>query len=61
MTQVSGEEIVQRVRQAREKMVNELGKVIIGQDNVLEQIAIALFSKGHVLLMGVPGLGKTLL
>ena len=61
MSEVSGEQIVEKVRQAREKLINELGKVIIGQDGVLEQIAIALFSRGHVLLMGVPGLGKTLL
>jgi MoxR-like ATPase len=39
----------------------ELGKVIIGQDNVIEQLAICLFAKGHALLMGVPGLAKTLL
>jgi MoxR-like ATPase len=61
MSELSGEEVVEKVKQAREKLVNELGKVIIGQDDILEQIAIALFSKGHVLLMGVPGLGKTLL
>ena len=61
MSNISGEQIVEKVRQAREKLINELGKVIIGQDEILEQIAIALFSKGHVLLMGVPGLGKTLL
>ena len=39
----------------------ELGKVIIGQDEVVEQLAICLFSRGHALLMGVPGLAKTLL
>ncbi|MCM8539435.1 MAG: MoxR family ATPase [Lentisphaeraceae bacterium] len=61
MSELSGEEIVEKVKQAREKMVNELGKVIVGQNEILEQIAIAMFSKGHVLLMGVPGLGKTLL
>ncbi|MCM8530858.1 MAG: MoxR family ATPase [Lentisphaeraceae bacterium] len=61
MSELSGEEVVEKVKQAREKLVSELGKVIIGQDEILEQIAIALFSKGHVLLMGVPGLGKTLL
>ena len=61
MSELSGEEIVEKVKKAREKMVNELGKVIVGQNDILEQIAIAMFSKGHVLLMGVPGLGKTLL
>jgi len=40
---------------------NELSKVIIGQEQVIEQLAITLFAKGHALLMGVPGLAKTLL
>ena len=61
MSDTSGEEIVEKVKNARQKMMGELEKAIIGQTDVLEQIAIALFSRGHVLLMGVPGLGKTLL
>ena len=40
---------------------DELAKVIIGQEEVVEQLAICLFSRGHALLMGVPGLAKTLL
>lgn len=40
---------------------DELGKVIIGQEDVIEKLAICLFAKGHGLLMGVPGLAKTLL
>lgn len=40
---------------------NELGKVIIGQEKVIEELAICLFARGHGLLMGVPGLAKTLL
>src|SRR5512136_1908074 len=39
----------------------ELGKIIIGQERVIEQLVIALFARGHALLMGVPGLAKTLL
>ncbi len=39
----------------------EVGKVIVGQDEVVERMAIALFAGGHTLLMGVPGLAKTLL
>ncbi|PAW71569.1 MAG: AAA family ATPase [Verrucomicrobiia bacterium Tous-C5FEB] len=39
----------------------EIGKVIIGQEQVIEQLAICLFARGHALLMGVPGLAKTLL
>ena len=40
---------------------NELSKVLLGQDDVIDNIIIAIFSGGHVLLEGVPGLGKTLL
>jgi MoxR-like ATPase len=43
------------------RMREEIGKVIIGQDEVVDQILIALFSRGHCLLVGVPGLAKTLL
>ena len=39
----------------------ELAKAIVGQDEVIEQLAICLFARGHALLMGVPGLAKTLL
>ncbi|MDE2506134.1 MAG: AAA family ATPase, partial [Planctomycetota bacterium] len=42
-------------------MVGELGKVIIGQRDVIEQILAAIFTRGHVLLVGVPGLAKTLM
>jgi len=40
---------------------DEIAKVIIGQEEVIEQLAITLFARGHALLMGVPGLAKTLL
>ena len=40
---------------------SEISKVIIGQDVVLDQILISVFSKGHCLLVGVPGLAKTLM
>src|SRR5690349_17876128 len=39
----------------------ELARIIVGQDLVIEQLAICLFARGHALLMGVPGLAKTLL
>jgi MoxR-like ATPase len=44
-----------------ERMTEQIGKVIIGQKAVVEQMLMALFSKGHCLLVGVPGLAKTLL
>lgn len=43
------------------KLKNEITKVIYGQDEVVTQVLISLFSRGHVLLIGVPGLAKTLL
>jgi len=44
-----------------QSLKNEIGKVLIGQDAVIEQVLIALLAGGHVLIEGVPGLGKTLL
>lgn len=44
-----------------EKINNEVGKVIIGQKSVLDKLLICLFSRGHCILIGVPGLAKTLL
>ena len=46
---------------AREKISAELAQVIVGQDQVIEELLISLFSQGHCLLEGVPGLAKTLL
>ncbi len=45
----------------RDSMLQEIGKVIVGQNKVIEEVLIALFSRGHCLLVGVPGLAKTLL
>src|SRR5260370_41683185 len=42
-------------------MTEQIGKVIVGQQKVIEQLLMALFSRGHCLLVGVPGLAKTLL
>src|SRR5687767_14128975 len=47
--------------QAYQAMTAEIGKVIVGQSEVIEQLLMALFSRGHCLLVGVPGLAKTLL
>jgi len=52
---------VEQLKQARERILSELRKVIVGQDEVVEQLLTALFANGHVLLVGVPGLAKTLL
>jgi MoxR-like ATPase len=45
----------------RDSMLAEVRKVIVGQDRVIEEVLIALFARGHCLLVGVPGLAKTLL
>ncbi len=54
-------DILQEFRQHRGVMQQELQKVIIGQDDVIEQIFAAIFTRGHCLLEGVPGLAKTLM
>src|SRR5437870_6727259 len=55
---------VQAVRDlavAYQRLTAEIGKVIVGQNKVIEQLLMSLFSRGHCLLVGVPGLAKTLL
>lgn len=54
------DEFLEKFRRHRELMIEELHKVIIGQDAVIEQILAAILSGGHCLLVGVPGLAKTL-
>ena len=51
----------EKVAEGRERILTELRKVIVGQDEVVEQVLIALFTGGHCLITGVPGLAKTLL
>lgn len=58
------ESLQNRLQQAStvaNNLLNEIKKVLIGQDAVIEQVLIALIARGHVLIEGVPGLGKTLL
>jgi MoxR-like ATPase len=55
------QEVIARFEKARERVLGEIGKVIIGQRDVLNQILVALFARGHCLLIGVPGLAKTLM
>ncbi|HET8564338.1 MAG TPA: MoxR family ATPase [Candidatus Binatia bacterium] len=62
-TDIRKEEIaeIEEFAAKRDSMLGEIGKVIVGQDRVIEEVLIALFAKGHCLLVGVPGLAKTLL
>jgi len=60
-TQTSDIEEVARAEATYNRIRDELSRVIVGQDEVIEQVLIAIFSRGHTLLEGVPGLAKTLL
>ena len=55
------EQAVDQLREAHQKILGELRKVIVGMDEVIDEVMIAIFSRGHALLVGVPGLAKTLL
>src|SRR6476660_5909100 len=54
-------EAIKRVQNAFKEIKKQLGRVIVGQDHVIEELLIALFSRGHCILEGVPGLAKTLM
>jgi MoxR-like ATPase len=57
-TDLSG---LRRLRQARDEIKSQISGMIVGQDVVIEQLLVCLFSRGHCILEGVPGLAKTLL
>src|ERR1051325_1585770 len=52
---------VENLKQARAAIKGELSKVIVGQEQVIDEILISIFTRSHALLVGVPGLAKTLL
>ena len=52
---------IDQLRDVYAQLTKELSKIIVGQSDVIEQLCICLFARGHALLMGVPGLAKTLL
>src|SRR5688572_6395694 len=58
---MSDQEAVGRLAGARERIFAEVGKVIVGQHEVVDQMLIALLAGGHCLITGAPGLAKTLL
>ena len=59
--QHDGEKLLAEVREHYDALRSEISKVIVGQDEVVDQILLAIFSRGHAMLVGVPGLAKTLL
>jgi len=54
-------EAVEKLNEARNKIKSEIKKVIVGQERVIDELLVALLSNGHCLLIGVPGLAKTLM
>jgi len=60
-THASEEQTVEQIKAGRARIQSELAKVIVGQQDVIEQLLIALFAGGHCLITGAPGLAKTLL
>ena len=52
---------VEQLKQAHQTIINQIEKVIVGQRQIVDELLIALLSRGHCLLVGVPGLAKTLL
>jgi MoxR-like ATPase len=61
MQQLSDKEGVDLLVKKYNELKSEIHKVIVGQDEVVQQVLMSIFSNGHSLLVGVPGLAKTLL
>ena len=55
------EQAVLRLREARARLKAEIAKIVVGQDAVIESLLVAMLCRGHALMVGVPGLGKTLM
>ena len=56
----SDKEALEALNTKQQQLLQEIGKVIVGQDQVIREVTTAIFAGGHVLLVGVPGLAKTL-
>ena len=61
MNEIDDVTAAQQLKAGHDRIRTELGKVIVGQDAVIDQLIVALFARGHCILTGVPGLAKTLL
>ena len=55
------EEALDKLPETRDRLLAEIRKAVIGQDGVIDELLITLLARGHCLLTGIPGLGKTLL
>ena len=61
LAEVQDVELVEKLSEKIKNVKSEIAKVIVGQEEIIDQLLVSLFSKGHCLLVGVPGLAKTLL
>ncbi len=61
MSETNDVQMLEKLRDAHKRMRAEIGKVIVGQEAVVDQLLMAIFCRSHALLMGVPGLAKTLM
>ena len=61
MADANDTQMLEKLREAHQRLRKEVGKIIIGQEQVLDQLLMAIFCRSHALLMGVPGLAKTLM
>jgi MoxR-like ATPase len=53
--------VIARLREARDRVKSEMAKVVVGQNEIIDSLLIGLLCRGHILMLGVPGLGKTLM
>lgn len=58
-TEEKDQEVIAKLQKAYTTLKSEIGKVIVGQERVIDEVLISIFSRGHCLLVGVPGLAKT--
>jgi MoxR-like ATPase len=61
MSEATDTQMLEKLRDAHQRLRKEVGKIIIGQEAVIDQLLMAIFCRSHALLMGVPGLAKTLM
>ncbi len=61
LAEVQDVDLVEKLSEKIKSVKSEIAKVIVGQEKIIDQLLVSLFSKGHCLLVGVPGLAKTLL
>jgi MoxR-like ATPase len=61
LTEEKSQQLTRQVSELTQQLRQQVGQLIVGQDDVIEQVLLCLFTRGHALLVGVPGLAKTML